>query len=252
MNFFTYPTAAERYANGRPFFHPLAMKRIQAICCKNGRVGRALDVGCGTGQSTRALLEVADEIVGLDSSTEMLCHATHHERIHYIEGHAEQVPFADAEFGVMTVGLAFHWFDQRKFFLEAQRVLRPEGWLIIYNDVFTGRMKDNDDCEKWYREKYLSRYPAPPRNIHPLKDMSTSEYGLAPLGLEEFLHEVEFSPQQLVSYLVTQTNVIAAVETGEENLRSVANWLLDSALPMFSGARESFTFCCQMQSFKRS
>jgi SAM-dependent methyltransferase len=58
MNFFVYPTAAKRYANGRPFFHPLAIKKIKEVCCENGRIDRALDVGCGTGQSTQALLEV--------------------------------------------------------------------------------------------------------------------------------------------------------------------------------------------------
>ncbi len=63
MNFFAYPTAAERYAKGRPFFHPLAIEKIKAKCCEHGRIGMALDVGCGTGQSTLALLEVADEIV---------------------------------------------------------------------------------------------------------------------------------------------------------------------------------------------
>ena len=129
MNYFAYPTAAERYASGRPFFHPLATKKIQTICCESGRIKRALDVGCGTGQSTQALLEVvADEVVGLDNSVEMLSRAVLHSQIRYVEGRAEQMPFDDASFGLMTVALAFHWFDQRQFMLEARRVLRPGGW----------------------------------------------------------------------------------------------------------------------------
>jgi ubiquinone/menaquinone biosynthesis C-methylase UbiE len=252
MNFFAYPTAAKRYANGRPFFHPQVIKKIKEACCENGRIDFALDVGCGTGQSTHALLEVAEEIVGLDSSAEMLSHAIHSDRIRFVEGQAEQMPFPDATFGLMTVALAFHWFDQKKFLLEAQRLLRPEGWLIIYNDVFPGQMKGNDNCEKWYREEYLVRFPSPPRNIQQLAEINASEYALVPRGFYEFLHEIEFSAEQFVGYLVTQTNVISAVETGKDNLQSVANWLLKSALPMFSGEKERFSFFCQIQFFKRS
>jgi ubiquinone/menaquinone biosynthesis C-methylase UbiE len=252
MNFFAYPTAAKRYANGRPFFHPLAVEKIKEVCCENGRIDFALDVGCGTGQSTHALLEVAEEIVGLDSSAEMLSHAIQHERIRFVEGEAEQMPFADATFGLMTVALAFHWFDQHKFLLEAQRLLRPKGWLIIYNDVFPGKMKGNDDCEKWYREEYLARYPSPPRNIRQLPEIDASKYELAPYDFYEFQHEVEFSTEQFIGYLVTQTNMISAVETGKENLQLVTNWLLDSVRPMFSSQKEKFSFFCQMQFFKRS
>jgi ubiquinone/menaquinone biosynthesis C-methylase UbiE len=252
MNFFAYPTAAKRYANGRPFFHPLAIQKIKEVCCENGRIDRALDVGCGTGQSTKVLLEVAEEIVGLDSSAEMLSHAIHHDRIRYVEGRAEQIPFANEEFGLMTVGLAFHWFDQRKFLLEAQRLLRPGGRLVIYNDVFTGRMKGNDAYEKWYLHEYLAQYPSPPRNIQPLAELNASEYGFASSVFEEFRHEVEFSTEQLISYLVTQTNVISAVEAGKQDLQSVANWLFDSVMPMFSGEKEKFSFFCQIRFFGRN
>jgi SAM-dependent methyltransferase len=104
MNYFAYPTAAERYANGRPFFHPLAVKKIGTICCESGRINRALDVGCGTGQSTLALLELAEEIVGLDNSAEMLSHALRHAQVRYVEARAEQMPFDDKSYGLITVG----------------------------------------------------------------------------------------------------------------------------------------------------
>jgi SAM-dependent methyltransferase len=252
MNYFAYQTAAERYAKGRPFFHPLAIKKIQTICCENGRINRVLDVGCGTGQSTLALLEVADDIVGLDNSAEMLSRAVPHERIRYVESLAEQMPFDDASFGLMTVALAFHWFDQRQFMLEAQRVLQPGGWLIIYNDGFTGRMNGNDTFEKWNREHYTVQYPTPPRNNQPLTDSDVLAYGFAPSGMDQFVHEIEFTPDQLVSYLLTQTNVIAAVEAGKADLQSVADWLLDSVRPLFSRTVESFLFSCQIRFLKRT
>ena len=212
MNYFAYPTVAERYANGRPFFHPLAIKKIQKFCCENGRVDCALDVGCGTGQSTLALLEIAEEVIGTDISAEMLSRAAGHPRIRYVEGQAEKIPFPDEGFGLITVALAFHWFDQRKFLLEAKRLLKFGGWLVIYNDGFTGRMSGNADFEKWNRDHYLARYPTPPRNDRLPADFDSSEYRLAACSSDEFIHEVEFTAEQLVRYLLTQTNVISAVE----------------------------------------
>jgi SAM-dependent methyltransferase len=252
MNFFAYSTAAERYANGRPFFHPLVAKKIQGVCCHGGRIGRALDVGCGTGQSTLALLKVADEITGMDSSAEMLSHAGLHPHIRYVQARAEQMPFQDMSYGLMTVGLAFHWFDRHEFLGEAKWVLRPGGWLVIYNDGFVGRMNGNESYGKWHREQYLTRYPAPPRNRRTLAESEASAYGFEPSGSEQFFHEVEFTPDQLVSYLLTQTNVISAVEAGREDLQSVGDWLLDSVELMFSGTRKSFSFWCDLQFFRRS
>jgi SAM-dependent methyltransferase len=251
MNYFAYPTAAERYANGRPFFHPLAVKKIGTICCENGRINRALDVGCGTGQSTLALLELADEIVGLDNSAEMLSHAVRHAQVRYVEARAEQMPFDDKSYGLITVGSALHWFDCREFMLEAGRVTRPGGWLVIYNDGFTGRMHGNEHFQKWNREQYLVRYPTPPRNNQFLTGADASTHGFVLSGFDQFDHDVQFTPDQLVGYLLTQTNVIAAVEAGREDLQSVANWLLASVQPLFAGTNEGFLFSCKIQFLKR-
>jgi SAM-dependent methyltransferase len=76
----------------------------------------------------------------MDNSAEMLSHAIHDARVCYVKGQAEQMPFGDAAFGLMTVALALHWFDRRQFMIEARRVLRPGGWLVIYTDGFYGRI----------------------------------------------------------------------------------------------------------------
>jgi SAM-dependent methyltransferase len=212
---------------------------------------RALDVGCGTGHSAIALLEVADEIVGVDSSGEMLAQAIRHEQVRYVQAQAEQLPFSNASFGLLTVGLAFHWFDRRAFMPEARRVLRPGGWLALYNDWFEGRMTGNDEHEKWYRDRYLVRYPSPPRNNQPVLDSDARAWGFAPSGVDQFVHEEKFTPDQVVNYLLTQTNVIGAVETGKEDLQSVARWLLGSIQPLFSEDIEAFSFTCEIRFLKR-
>jgi SAM-dependent methyltransferase len=59
MNYFGHETAAERYAQSRPYFHRLVIERIRGLLKLEGPVRIALDVGCGTGQSALALAEIA-------------------------------------------------------------------------------------------------------------------------------------------------------------------------------------------------
>ncbi|HLM56888.1 MAG TPA: methyltransferase domain-containing protein [Pyrinomonadaceae bacterium] len=75
MNYFAPRTAAERYAKGRPFFHPPLVARIGELVSAGGPFPRALDVGCGTGLSTLALKGIAGEVVGVDLSIEVLSRA---------------------------------------------------------------------------------------------------------------------------------------------------------------------------------
>ncbi|MCB9153636.1 MAG: class I SAM-dependent methyltransferase [Caldilineae bacterium] len=122
-NLFVHSSAAKRYASARPFFHPLIAARIAAFT-GIARFARALDVACGTGQSSRALTEIADHVDAVDVSPEMIAEAEPHERVSYHTGRAEAVPFPDRTFDLVTVGLAFHWFDQADFLREAHRVLQ--------------------------------------------------------------------------------------------------------------------------------
>ncbi len=180
----------------------------------------------------------------------MLSHTKQHERIRFVEANAEEMPFADSTFELITVALAIHWFDQEKFFRESKRLLKTGGWLVIYNDGFTGRMEGNDRFEKWNREEYLTRYPTPPRNSRPMDEIDASRYGLVPSGSDQFTHKVEFTADQLVSYLGTQTNVISSVESGKEDLQSVTNWLLNSVRPLFTDEKDKFLFSCQIEFFQ--
>ena len=248
MNYFALASAAERYARGRPYFHRLATARIAAV---SGPVARALDVGCGTGLSTRALAEIAETVVGTDASANMLAEAEPHPRVSYLAAPAEALPLTDASFDLVSVCQAFHWFDQDRFLAEARRVLKPRGWLALYNDGTTGTMTGNDAYAAWNRDHYLRRYPTPPR-----KDRSSSadrahQHGFAVITHEEFTHEQTFTLEAWTRYLITQTNVIAATDAGTEDIAAVADWISDSLRPLFRNARETFPFVCTVDVFRK-
>lgn len=137
----------------------------------------ALDVACDTGQSTVALKEISSRVVGTDVSQEMLARAPCEAGVRYVEAPAEDLPFEDRSFRLITVALAFHWFDRSRFLAEARRVLEPSGWLVVYDSGFFGEMKENPKHERWYREVYLMRYPARPAKGSPSRTMNAASTG---------------------------------------------------------------------------
>jgi len=218
------------------------IKKIRDFLGLREPIPLALDVACGTGQSTVALKEIASRIVGTDVSREMLARAPREAGVWYVEASAEDLPIADGSLQLITVTLALHWFDRSRFLDEARRVLEPSGWLVTYDNGFSGEMKENPKHERWYREDYLVRYPSPPRKEEPLTDDECRKHGLRLVERESYTNEVSFSAEELASYLMTQSNVIAAVEDEGESPESVREWLVESVAPMFGEPRGTFRF----------
>lgn len=242
MNFFAFKSAAERYAAGRPYFHPFIINRAKELLSLTEPLALALDVGCGTGLSTLALKEIANSIVGVDAAPSMLAQAPRDARIAYVVSRAEQLPFGERQFDVMTLSQVCHWLDRERFFAEAHRVLRPAGWLIIYDAYFSTMATANQDFQTWHRDFYLKRYPSPARSWFSLSADDALAVGFRLHTAERAEHTISFTLEGLVEYLLTQSNVIAAVEGGTEELPEVRRWLAESIKPFFAGGHHEAGF----------
>ncbi|MGH9901911.1 MAG: class I SAM-dependent methyltransferase, partial [Pyrinomonadaceae bacterium] len=189
-----------------------------------------------------ALKEIAREVVGTDASTQMLALAPRDAGVRYVQANAENLPLHDGSFELITVSMAFHWFDRARFLAEARRVLRPSSWLVIYDNWFNGVMKENTGFEGWHRDEYLGRYPAPPCDRRPLSEADARGHGFSLAGQETYTNDVSFSAEELAGYLTTQSNVIAAVEEVRESAEVAYWWLAGSLTPLFAEPRGTFTF----------
>jgi hypothetical protein len=135
----------------------------------------------------------------------------------------------------------------------AQDLLRVGGWLAIYNDGFGGMMRGNDAYAPWNRDEYIHRFPTPPRNSNPMSATEAASYGFAEHTQMRFEHDVTFSPLQLTSYLLTQSNTIAAIEHGDQTADGIGRWIHQSVEPMFGGSAEAnFPFSCQLLIYRRA
>src|SRR4029077_20585634 len=83
------------YDHGRPFHHPRTLARALAHL-GDAPVARGLDIACGTGMSTVALREHAEQVAGVDVSPEMLRAARRMPGISYLSARAERMPFPAA------------------------------------------------------------------------------------------------------------------------------------------------------------
>ena len=121
-------------------------------------------------------------------------------------------------------------------------MLRPEGCLVVYDNAFQGEMEENPEFGTWLRERFLTRYPSPPRDRRSFDDDDARQQGFCFLGREDYENDVRFSVKELARYLETQSNVIATGEEGSEDIEEVHTRLLDSLYPLFLGARATFAF----------
>ena len=222
-NWFAQPWAAPRYAAGRPDVHGPVADRIAA---RVGRVGRALDVGCGTGLSLRAIADHAERTVGVDPSTPMLREArATGSRV--VRARAERLPLSAESQDLVTIACAWHWCEPRAFQDEAARVLRPGGWLVVYDSRFRAR-PDAPELLDWLKAHYWSQLEWVPRN--PDYDPERHRHPAFEPVAHEVLDVLAPMTQREVRTLITsQASTIANVETGTLTLAE-AETRLDAGL----------------------
>jgi hypothetical protein len=68
----------------------------------------------------------------------------------------------------------------------------------------------------------------------------------------DFMHDVTFAPEQVVAYLLTQSNTIAVIERGTLSLSDAADQLLRGVSQAFGQHRVgTFIFHCDIQIYRR-
>src|SRR5262249_55096506 len=138
---------ADAYAKNRPDYPAAAAEHIIAHC---GLTGGALlvDVGCGTGISTRLFAARGVHVIGVEPNDDMLARAEPAPGVRYVKGTAEATGLDDGCAAAVLAAQAFHWFDAPAALREFHRILRPGGWVALMWNERDGR----DPCTAAYGE----------------------------------------------------------------------------------------------------
>jgi|TARA_Y100000310_G_scaffold343182_1_gene449669 ubiquinone/menaquinone biosynthesis C-methylase UbiE len=209
MSYFNSQEAAARYDAYRPKVHDIVVDWLKD-CLGEVRFGNAIDIACGTGDSTLPLTKISDSVLGIDVSNAMLRYAKDRE-FTVIQCSYNGIDDSRA-FDLISTCMAFHWFDPDEALAAYKRISADGAIWIIYNFFFAGH-DSSDEFNQWLAEEYMTAYPSPPRNrthgVLPGNDselkLLTRQMGIIPITLKV---------KELVGYLTTQTNVENAVNLG--------------------------------------
>jgi ubiquinone/menaquinone biosynthesis C-methylase UbiE len=109
---------------------PSAMADLLIQLSKAARPRLVVDIGCGTGLSTRIWAEKAQSVIGIEPNADMRLQAqrqTACTAISYRPGSSSQTGLEDACADIVTCCQSLHWMQPEPTFAEISRILRPNG-----------------------------------------------------------------------------------------------------------------------------
>ncbi|HLO41804.1 MAG TPA: bifunctional demethylmenaquinone methyltransferase/2-methoxy-6-polyprenyl-1,4-benzoquinol methylase UbiE [Phycisphaerales bacterium] len=169
-----------------------------------------LDVACGTGDLTQAFAaSPAGKVTGLDFTREMLDVARIKQRkieqaagskIEYIEGDAQNLPFPDQSFDVVSIAFGIrNVADPAKAVREFARVLKPGGRLVIlefgkprfaparwFNDFYCGWIMPR--TATWISGDRSGAYKYLPKSVGTFMEPAALKKLMTDAGLENTSH----------------------------------------------------------------
>jgi SAM-dependent methyltransferase len=97
---------------------------------------QVVDLGCGTGLSTRYWADKAHTVIGIEPSPDMRHEAeaqTVAPNVFYREGFSHQTGLPDQCASIVTCSQALHWMEPQATFQEAARILLPGGVFAAFD-----------------------------------------------------------------------------------------------------------------------
>jgi ubiquinone/menaquinone biosynthesis C-methylase UbiE len=114
------------------------------------RPALVVDLGAGTGLSTRVWSERADEVIGVDANPRMIERAqlmTRASNVRFVEGFAAETGLRAGRADIVTCSQSFHWMEPEPVLAEAARLLRAGGVFAAYDyDVPPAIQPDVDEA----------------------------------------------------------------------------------------------------------
>lgn len=228
MTYFVGENAAKRYDEHRPKVHDVVLSWLRKSCA-DVRYKHAIDIACGTGDSTIPLTKIADQVTAIDNSECMVAIArskglrAFHVALSDLDTHRK--------FDLISVCMAYHWLDPIDALRVFKQISTNNSTWIIYNFSFAGH-SSSQEFNSWFQSTFLTDFPSPPRKSTTSSIVLDKEISLIKDERGEL--PIQLNRQQLINYLMTMSNVEAAVsettsygEIEQEILRGLGHFTFD-------------------------
>lgn len=167
---------------------------------------QAWDCATGNGQVAVALAGYVERVDATDLSQTQLAQAPSVPNVAYRVSPAEQTPFADAQFDLVTVGQAVHWFAVDLFHQEVRRVLKPGGVLAEWGYGLNTVSPEIDALVGDFYRNVIGSYWDPMRR-HVEDQYANLPFAFADVHHATFTVERHWSAEWFLNYLRTWSAV---------------------------------------------
>ncbi|WP_159123924.1 MULTISPECIES: class I SAM-dependent methyltransferase [Acinetobacter] len=144
-----FSAAAELYQQVRPDY-PADLSPWLAETLSLPVDADLVDLGTGTGKFIPYLRPLSSHITAIDPVPEMLAQLKlAHPDIHTLEGMSHQLPLPNHSVNAVFCAQSFHWFSNLETLKELDRVLKPQGFLVLVwnqRDITVDWVKALADC----------------------------------------------------------------------------------------------------------
>ena len=126
----------EGFADGYNRFRPRPPLALLEALCRYARAERprlVVDLGCGTGLSTRAWSGLAERVIGVEPNPAMLAVAEPAPGVEYRTAYASDTGLPPAGADIVTASQSLHWMEPEPTYAEVERILRPGGVFAAYD-----------------------------------------------------------------------------------------------------------------------
>ena len=193
------------YTTPRGKFADVLEKKVIADLCQVRRGDRVLEIGCGTGHFSAYFKELGADVVGLDTSPEMLKLAKDLRgelKIDFNQGDAYHLPFADNSFDLVAMITTLEFMaSPKKALAEAFRVSKRKVFLGILNrNSFLARKRKKSGKGVWQEAHFY--------NLKEVKDLLGEDMDLKwrgvlslPLINSDLGFDLRLGLEELLSWL---------------------------------------------------
>ncbi len=199
-----FSTQASDYARYRPNYpaelFDYILQFVEAKDC-------AWDCATGNGQAAIELAKQFNKVEATDLSEAQLKAATPHPKIHYQVSTAEQTPFADNSFDLITIGTAYHWFDWKAFHAEATRVGKQNAVVAVwsYHTFYSSDEKVTALIKHFYHNIIKDYWDEERKHVE--SRYVTVDFDFAPLPAKDFDLRLNWKKEGLTGYLTSWSAV---------------------------------------------